>query len=149
MFLLSFIVTIVCSCVFTLTTAILDRFLAIVTPSCVWITQKSQITAIIIIWAISLCMSVPWLVFQSYREVDWVTGHELICQPKFPSHRAKKTFYVSFFILVLLLPVILMMTLLVFTVIKTDKLKPSGLISTHAVRDMQRKVTIGHFHTQI
>ncbi|XP_052819196.1 QRFP-like peptide receptor [Mya arenaria] len=132
-------VTTVCCSVFTLTTVIIDRFIAVVSPGCLWITQKCQPVNAVIIWLLSFAVATPWLIFQYYAAFDWIGGHEVVCQSKFPSALSKKAYYVSFFVLVFLFPVLLMFSLLVVAVIKSNTVRPNGTLATECFKRAQRK----------
>ncbi|XP_045212365.2 QRFP-like peptide receptor [Mercenaria mercenaria] len=132
-------VTIVCTSVFTLTTVTLDRFLATVYPSAVWITQKCQPLAIVIIWICAFSIAVPWIIYQLYAEFDWIGGHEIVCQSKFPSEHARRTYYVAFFIIVFIIPLLLMFTLIVITIIKGDRTPSNVSMEIENFQEMRRK----------
>lgn len=131
----------VSSSVFTLATAVLDRFLAVVCPGCVWISQKYQMLTIIVIWALAFGISVPQLIYQFHADLNWVNGHEVICQSKFPSLLARRTYYIVYVSLLFLVPALLMLSLIVCVVMKTDKVRPNGIPSTTTFRYVQRKVS--------
>ncbi|XP_060578180.1 QRFP-like peptide receptor isoform X2 [Ruditapes philippinarum] len=132
-------VTIVCTSVFTLTTVTLDRFLATVCPSAVWITQKCQPLAIVIIWISALSIAVPWIVYQFYAEFDWIGGHEIVCQSKFPSEQARKNYYVAFFTIVFIVPLFLMFTLIIITIVKGDAVPRHSSTEIETYQETRRK----------
>ncbi|KAH3861201.1 QRFP-like peptide receptor [Dreissena polymorpha] len=131
-------VTMICSSIFTLCTLTLDRYMAITSPGCLWITQKYQPLTIVIIWVCSLGVAVPWLIFQIYNEFDWIGGHEVVCQVAFPSLAHRRTYYVCFFVLVFLVPVLLMLALLVAAIIRTGYARPDGSLTTEEFKRSQR-----------
>lgn len=132
--------TIVCASVFTLTTVTLDRYLATVYPAAVWITQKCQPLAIVIIWICALSIAIPWIIYQFYAEFDWIGGHEVVCQSRFPSLQARKTYYVAFFMIVFIVPLLLMFILIIITIIKGDSTPRNSTIEMENYQDMRRKV---------
>ena len=133
----------VCSSIFTLTVVSFDRFLATVFPSKAWFTQSRQITIIIFIWMSSLSVSLPWILYQLYSEFDWIGGHEIVWQSKFPSLAARKAYYISFFVIVFLVPLLLMFVLIVITVIKGDNsLTENQQTELTSYQEMRRKVNL-------
>ena len=135
--------------VLTLTTAIVDRYLAIAAPTGIWVTQKCQIVTFVMIWLVCTSMAAPLIGYQVFTHADYGNNwhNATTCELKFPTKEARMTYHTVFFLLVFIIPVLLMLLLIVCTVIKTDKLRGNGRVSAETYRMTQRKVTTGKIIT--
>ena len=123
----------------------MDRYLSTLQSRYAWLTQRFQISTIVLIWVCSTGTASPWIIFTVYKEFDWLGGHEIICQAHFPSTRSRKVYYVTFFALCYAIPLAVMFSFVISTLVKSNNRTSdiSGDIFNDAYihHETKRKVT--------
>ncbi|EFX85126.1 hypothetical protein DAPPUDRAFT_238192 [Daphnia pulex] len=78
-------VTCLTSSVLTLTAIACDRFMAVIYPLRVRITQCRARAVIISIWVVSITVALPFAVYRKLFEIQWKNAVEVSCQETWPS----------------------------------------------------------------
>lgn len=119
---------------------ILDRFLAAEHPSLLWLTQGNQPVVLIITWISGALLALPWLLYTRLTELDWIGGHEVLCQAKFPSVTSRKIYAVVFFVVGYAIPIWIMCVCIVLSMGKSKKKDQPKTILHASVITMKRRV---------
>lgn len=128
--------------ILTLMATILDRFLAAEHPSYLWITQGQQTFVILMTWISGVALALPWLLYTHLVEFDWIGGHEIYCQAKFPSQDSRKIYTTIFALIGYAVPIWFMGVCVVLSMGKPKKNNIPLTLMHHSSIEMKRMVNM-------